>query len=192
MRTEEEKYQSQFASQPFQPHHSSLQQQQPLPPQPRGQYCPKEQYPMLAKSDRPAMEREGDYTTTLHRRLAVPPPLMAANRSISPPDIYPVTMGINFTSPPGGPLPVTSPADACPIHGGQYGDRPLSTFGPAVDHIYESPNFQRKHYHGKDGKPLGEGPYYHELEPDLDDEIPLPRVIQDEETASTISPSDSV
>lgn len=108
-----------------------------------GQYYgpAKEQYPMLSK-DHPASE--SDYTTTLHRRLAVPPHV---NSNGVFPDLPPP------------PPPSSAGGDLCPVHGA-YGDvcSGMHTFRPPpIEHIYESPKFERK-------RPR-DSPFYHELEP---------------------------
>jgi hypothetical protein len=109
----------------------------------------KEQYPMLHK-DHPATIRESDYTTTLHRRLAVPPP-PAMNNGVFP--------DLPVIPPPpqsAGPM-----GELCPVHGA-YGDGCMTSMHsfrpPAVEHIYESPKFDRKR------RPK-DSPFYHELEP---------------------------
>ena len=102
-------------------------------PPPGGAYT-KEQYPMLAKGGGQGV-REDPYTTTLHRRLAVPPPL-------APP--CPLHGGIPT------PRDDTTAVDLDP--------RALSTFKPPMDHIYESPKFSRRHSADPD-------PFYHELDP---------------------------
>ena len=115
-----------------------------------GYYGPpsKEQYPMLNK-DHPATIRESDYTTTLHHRLAVPPPPAMIN-------------GVFPDLPHIPPPPQPGQGDLCPVHGA-YGDSCMNSGfhsfrPPQVEHIYESSKFECK-------RPNTSGPFYHELEP---------------------------
>lgn len=114
----------------------------------------KEQYPMLAKPERLVIGRESDYATTLQRRLAVPPGAISPSLSDH---LFLVS-------------PSTSECNACPVHGtyNEVNNRAtmgrMSTFKPNIEHIYESPKFERRA--GDEHTEECATPFYHELEPD--------------------------
>ena len=111
---------------------------------------------MLAKGATPSSSiREDPYTTTLHRRLAVPPAFV-----LPPPGAPPSCPLHGATSPRRG-----APQRHLPGESSFY-PRGVSTFKPApTDHIYEEPKFTRRHSDGED-------PFYHELDPSYNSRIP--------------------
>ncbi len=117
---------------------------------------PKEQYPMLANPERLGSDRgDCDYTTTWQRRATVPATAVIRDTSLPPPprDAY-------------DSRSLARPLSPSHFHHTVY---PLesnsASYNPYhhhVEHIYESPKFERKTH--PDG-----GPLYHELDPDKDD-----------------------
>ncbi len=114
---------------------------------------PKEQYPMLANPRLDSDRGECDYTTTWQRRAMVAPAAVTRDTSLPPPprEAY---ESRSIASPS---LHYHHPSMVYPL------EQPSASFNPFhqhVDHIYESPKFDRKTY--------SDGPVYHELDPDKD------------------------
>ena len=125
-----------------------------------GGVIPKEQYPMLANPERMGSDRECDYTTTWQRRATVPATAVIRDHSLPPPPRE------AFDSRSlGRPL---SPTQFSHPHNASF-----DPYHQHVDHIYESPKFERKTY--------ADAPFYHELDPDRDNNKDSPPDIVPEE-----------
>ena len=119
----------------------------------------KEHYPMLANPERGQNERrnESEYTSTWQRRAQVPATRLFPDGTIRRVEYESQNLdraGNGFGQPPYSPEMVTSPI------------RSFGSPGPhQVEHIYESPKFERKHGRRYDGD-YNDAPFYHELDPD--------------------------